>query len=117
MGTGEERRVSPRYPFRLRVSFRREGSRDSLRMGEILNISEGGLCLAAEKPEPVGALLEILYSVEGTSSTTPVCRGKVAWAQWLEENGGEILTSMGVRVVEMGAGLERFLKGLNRREG
>lgn len=63
-GQGNERRVAPRYEFRVPLRLRTRGATSGQRFAaETLNLSERGFCFIAERPLALGNRITVEMTV------------------------------------------------------
>jgi len=83
------RRQSERIEAKLKVRFRKlqvDPRRGTPRLGETLDISEGGVFVRTPFPSPIGSLLEFSIQVPGRKGSIDVI-GKVIWIRSGNEGG------------------------------
>ncbi len=105
----ENRRVHPRFPVEVEVTFRSE---HNFYTGFTENISEGGLFVATHCPVPVGTTFPLSFTLQGVAEPIQVTC-EVRWVRPYHE-GLDAPPGLGVRFLDLQpaarSAIQHFLK-------
>ncbi len=108
-----EHRKHERVPFRTQIQYRADGGEHFL-MEDSHNVSEGGIFIATRRPAPMGAELEIAFSVDGSANQI-VASGTVVWVNAWREDGPNPNPGMGIRFDRMSEEARATIQSVVRR--
>ncbi len=92
----ENRRIHPRFPFEIEVTFRSE---HNFFTGFTENISEGGLFVATHCPVPVGTTFPMSFTLQGRDEPIQVTC-EVRWVRPYHD-GLDSPPGLGVRFLDL----------------
>jgi hypothetical protein len=102
-GSQAERRRHPREPRKFLVKYRVVGGpvpRDIAdRVGQVMNLSRGGILLAAKRPLPAGAMLEMRFPENALGGGSRTLGGVVRYVGPETPGGDTLMGLMFVRIV------------------
>jgi uncharacterized protein (TIGR02266 family) len=94
-----QRRVHRRAEVRFGVDYTHEGRTD---FGMCLNMCEGGIFIATQRPLPPETLIALRFTLPDASKPLSV-RGRVAWVSG-DENDPAVIVGMGVQFRDLDPG-------------
>jgi type IV pilus assembly protein PilZ len=94
---GKERRRHKRYEVKLHADVSTD---DAFLFAYVSNISEMGIFLASDKPQPVGTLLKLGFKPIETGETLDL-EGEVVWINPVRDGEENLNPGMGVKFVNL----------------
>ncbi len=106
---GSERRLARRVFTRIEVDINND---DHFLFAYITDLSETGIFVSTNKPEPAGSLLQLRFSAPSGGPSLEI-EGEVIWTNELRPgDSSSINPGMGIRFVEMTGEKRRMLNSL-----
>ena len=106
---GIERRQYERFEISISVDY---SSGDTFLFSYIQNISEMGIFIRTDNPQPVGTVLELRFAPDGQTSMELL--GEVTWINPYRPFGDNLNPGMGVRFRDLSAELRERIVSLVR---
>ena len=105
----EDRRRAPRVDYKVKVALH---TPDNFYVGFTGNISEGGLFIVTEVPQPIGSRIKVSFKLPDMKQEVQV-EGEVRWIR--EAGASELPPGMGIKFLNLPEGAKRAIEKFIRK--